>query len=75
MRGQHLVDRAEGPATELTGDGVRARGVGIHHADQSHLPGLLQLVVHAGMIAPEGSHANDRNIDGCFVTQMCGSSH
>jgi hypothetical protein len=73
MRGQHLVDRAEGPATEFTGDGVSARRVGIHHADQPHLPGLLQLVVHAGMIAPEGSHPDDCDINGKVVAQKRGS--
>jgi hypothetical protein len=69
VRRQHLLDRAEGFAAELGGHRVGPRRIGIDHADESHATRFLQLLVDARVIAPEGAHANDRNIDREFLAQ------
>jgi hypothetical protein len=66
---QHLFDRAEGFAVELGGNRVGPRRIWIDHAHQPHAARLLQLPIDTRMIAPEGAHANDRNIDREFLAQ------
>jgi len=70
VRGQHLVDRAERFAAELGSNRVGPMRIRIDHAHQPHAACLLQLLIDTGMIAPEGAHANDRNIDGKVLAQM-----
>jgi hypothetical protein len=41
VRGEHLLNRAEGFAAELAGDGVGAWGIGIDYAYQADVAGLL----------------------------------
>ena len=64
VRGDQLLDRAEGAAAEFAGDGVGARHVGIHHAHQADRLALLrQLVIDAGVVASEGAHADHGDVD------------
>jgi hypothetical protein len=70
VRGQHLLDRAKRFAIKLACNRVRPRRIGIDHSHQPHASRLLQLVVHASVIAPESANANHRNINRKFLTQI-----
>jgi hypothetical protein len=70
VRGEHLLDRSEGLATELARDGVGARRVGIDDSNQTHAAGLLKLLIDAGVIAPEGANADDGDVDGEIFGQI-----
>ncbi len=67
VRPEHLLDRAERFATELTGNRVSPRLIRIDHRYQLHDACLLQLLIDARMIAPKGTHTNHRNIDRGFL--------
>src|SRR5437660_7527243 len=63
VRGSELLDGSETATTELAGNCISASKIGIHHADQAHRLTLLRkLLVNAGMIAPERTYTDDRNI-------------
>src|SRR5579872_2583920 len=57
MRGEHLLDGTEGPATELSRYRIRAIKVRIDHTHQANRVALLfQFFVDAGVIASENAH-------------------
>jgi hypothetical protein len=63
MSRNELFDRAEATTPELTRDCVCPCQVRIQYSDQSDTFALLlQLVVHAGVIAPECAHTNDGDV-------------
>src|SRR5438094_4434374 len=63
VRSSELLDGSEATTAELAGDGISASKVSIHHADQAHRLTLLRkLLVNAGMIAPERTYTDDRNV-------------
>jgi len=66
---EHLLDRAERFAIELAGNRGGSRRIRIDHPDQPHATCRLQLLIDARVIAPEGAHANHRNINSGFLAQ------
>ncbi len=64
VRGEHLLDRAEGPAAELACNRICSIELGIDHPHQPHrLTLLFEFFVNAGVVAPKNTHANYRNGD------------
>src|SRR5207249_9638773 len=62
VRGSELLDGSETATTELAGNDISASKISIHHADQAHSLTLLRnLLVNAGMIAPEIGRASCRD--------------
>ena len=63
--GEQLFERAEAAAAELTSHGVGSIRVRIDHRKQMNRKSfLLELAVHAGVVAPEGADANDNDRNG-----------
>jgi hypothetical protein len=74
MRTDQLFNRAETPATEFAGDCVSPGNVGIDDAHQSH--GFIlfgELMIDASVIAPEGSHTDNCDVNCVFVFQSAKS--
>ena len=64
VRGHQLLDRSKGAAAEFPGHSIGPRHVGVHHSHQADRFALLrQLVIDAGVVAPEGTHSDDRDVD------------
>ena len=64
VSGEQLIQGAESAAAEFPGNGIGAREVSINNSKQTYrLPCALQLVIDAGMIAPERARSNDGYID------------
>jgi hypothetical protein len=62
VRGEHLLDRTEALAPELTGYRVGATYVRIDHSQQAHGFALLfEFLVDSGVIAPENADTNHRD--------------
>jgi hypothetical protein len=73
VRGEHLLDGAEGAASELAGDGVGAIEAGIDDADEADRFALLfEFFVNAGVVASEDAHAN--HCDGNRIIRWQGNS-
>jgi hypothetical protein len=70
VRHQHLLDRSKRLALELARNRISPRRIRIDHAHQPHAARLLQFPIDTSVIAPESAHANHRNINRKFVTQM-----
>jgi hypothetical protein len=65
MRGKELIDRAEGAASEFLRNLAGAVGIAIDHADQpNRLTFVLELLIDADVIPPEGAYPHDRDGDG-----------
>lgn len=63
VRGEHLVDGAEGAATKLGSDRVGTGGIGIDHSNKADVAGLLERVIDASVIASEGADTDDGYIE------------
>ena len=64
VRGHQLLDRAKCAAAEFAGHGVGPRHVRVHYAHQADRFALLgQLVIDAGVVAPESAHADHRDVN------------
>ena len=64
VRSEKLFDRSEAAAMEFTGNGVGTNGVGIDYSHQADCRvRLRELVIDAGVVAPEGADADDRDLD------------
>jgi len=62
VRGEHLVDGAEGAAAKLAGHGIRAVEIRIDHAHQTdRFALLLKLSIDPGVVAPKDAHSHHRN--------------
>ena len=59
VRGEHLLDRTEALAPELTGYRVGATNIRIDHSQQAHGFALLfEFLVDSGMIASKNTHTH-----------------
>ena len=64
VRGYQLLDRAKCTAAEFTGYSIGPRHIRVHHSHQADRFALLgQLVIDAGVVAPESTHSDDRDAD------------
>ena len=64
VRGDQLLDRAKCAATEFAGHSVGPRHIRVHHSHQANRFALLcQLVIDAGVVAPEGAHADHCDVN------------
>ena len=71
VRSDELLDRAERAAPEFTRDLVSPRRVCVHDSDQpNRFPLLRQLVIHPGVVMPEGAHSNHGYVDDVVVCQI-----
>ena len=71
LSGNQLLDRSKTSAAKFLCRRIGAWDVRIDHADQLDGHSLFrQLLVHAGVIAPEGAYANDGNGNGIVRAQV-----
>jgi hypothetical protein len=65
-----LLDRTEGATVELFGNSVGMRAIFVDHADQFNgFEFAGELVVNAGMVAPECAYTYYGNANGSLVGQ------
>jgi hypothetical protein len=60
---KQLLNRSKSLAIRFACNIVSQRRIGVDHSDQPHDACLLQLLVDPGVVASEGAHANDRDVD------------
>ena len=64
IAGEQLLDGAEGARAILAGEGIGASRFSVHDRGQlDRLTLLRELVVNAGMVASEGAHADDGDVN------------
>jgi hypothetical protein len=69
VRRDKLVQRSERSAGKFLSDGIGARDITIHDAQQADgFSLLLELLVDTRVIAPKGTHA-----DYCYIDDVVGS--